>query len=107
MPTAKPKLTLHLASAGNPDFGQYAPISPPLDVPVKSLKDATKKCHEYIRKWNLGGGNWVGGLVKRDGVPYAKISYNLRVWLPDDEGGTLHPDVPDKVGKAPLFSKTR
>ena len=75
-----------LASVGNPDFGQdnrrSLPGVPRRTLRVASLADASKACRAYIAHYELGGGNWLGGEVKKDGVVVAKISYNGRAWEP-------------------------
>ena len=77
-----------LASVGNPDFGQDSRHSMP-GVPrrilrVASLADASKACRAYIAHYELGGGNWLGGEVKKDGKVFAQISYNGRAWKPGE-----------------------
>jgi hypothetical protein len=75
-----------LASVGNPDFGQDSrrslPSVPRRTLRVASLADASKACRAYIAHYELGGGNWLGGEVKKDGKLFAKISYNGRAWEP-------------------------
>ena len=77
-----------LASVGNPDFGQDSrrsmPCVPRRTLRVASLADASKACCAYIAHYELGGGNWLGGEVKKDGKVIAKISYNGRAWEPGD-----------------------
>lgn len=76
-------LTIELKSCGNPDFGQYTPLSPTNIVKIKSLADAPKVCGEYIDCYDLGGGNWAGGTVRHDKTIIARVSYNGRIWGPD------------------------
>lgn len=80
-------MLLKLQHAPNPDLpGGY--WSPELvkDLPyqsfvnVTSLEEASKVCQEYIGKYDLGGGNWPGGLVFSNGLKVARISYNGRIW---------------------------
>ena len=79
-------IEVKLSSCGNPDFRQYAPISPSGIIQVSTLKEASEKCRQYIASWDLGGGNWNGGQVLKDGKLIAKISYNGRIWdLKDKE----------------------
>ena len=77
-----------LASVGNPDFGQdnrrSLPGVPRRTLRVASLADASKACRAYIGHYELGGGNWLGGEVKKDGKLIAQISYNGRAWEPGD-----------------------
>lgn len=73
-----------LRSVGNPDFGQYSPVSPRRKVRAGSLRDVLVAAAEYIGEWDLGGGNWTQPTVyevrgnRRRTVGY--ISYNLRLW---------------------------
>jgi hypothetical protein len=47
-----------LRAPGNPDHQQYADIAP-LEVHiVSSLDEAVTYCKGYIKKWDLGVGNW-------------------------------------------------
>lgn len=79
-------MTVKLSSVGNPDFGQYAPLSLPKLVNISSLKEASEKCRTYIAYWNLGGGNWSGGQVYNGKKQIANISFNGRIWdLEDNE----------------------
>jgi hypothetical protein len=75
-----------LASVGNPDWGQDSrramPGVPRRTLRVASLADASTACRTYIEHFELGGGNWNGGEVKKDGVVVAKISFNGRAWEP-------------------------
>ena len=75
-----------LASVGNPDFGQDSrrsmPGVPRRTLRVASLADASKACRAYIAHYELGGGNWLGGDVQKDGKALARISYNGRAWEP-------------------------
>lgn len=72
--------TMKLSSRGNPDFGQYAPLSEPETVTGETLADIVKAAERYCGFWNLGGGNWTTPAVKRDGKVIGYISYNGRVW---------------------------
>ena len=69
-----------LRGCGNPDYAQYADVSPIATVKVGSLREASKTCRSYIQGWNLGGGNWAGGEVSVNGEVVAWVSYNGRVW---------------------------
>lgn len=82
----KGSYTVKLASVGNPDFRQDSSRSLP-GVPRKTLRvasiaDASKACRAYIAHYDLGGGNWLGGEVKKGGKVIARISYNGRAWEP-------------------------
>lgn len=77
-------LVLQLQADPNPDFApgsHEASIAVPLLlVPVESLGSAQSQALRFIAEHDLGAGNWTGGLVLRDGQPYARISYNGRIW---------------------------
>lgn len=77
---------VHLAACGNPDHGELfdlLPGVPVLDVEVASVADASQACRAYIRRHDLGGGNWFGGEVYEGGTLVARVSYNGRVWCPN------------------------
>jgi hypothetical protein len=76
------KFTMRLRSVGNPDFNQYAPISNPVTVTGDTLKEMSNKARQYIKCWELGGGNFPNAVVKDTitGESVAWISYNGRVW---------------------------
>ena len=77
-----------LQSAVNPDFPtwdsegnyEYNKRRGTEFVRVRDLQEASKVSQGYIRGHDLGGGNWTGGQVYRDGIMVAYISYNGRVW---------------------------
>ncbi len=80
-PSGSGKYLMILQSVGNPDFGQYAPVSDPAAVKGDTLKAMVNAAEDYRDFWNLGGGNWVAPEVRlQDGTPVAWISYNGRVW---------------------------
>lgn len=82
-----------LASVGNPDFRGQDPnkplfgCEPNKEVEVKTFKEASQVCVDFIMKNDLGSGNWAGGNIKDDsGKVIAVVSYNGRVW----EGSSLN-----------------
>lgn len=75
--------TMRLSSVGNPDHGQYAPVSNPVTVKGLTLKEMRKKADAYQRKWELGGGNWPNPEVKIGKRIVGHFSYNLRFWEGD------------------------
>lgn len=82
-------LKVKLASVGNVDYEEidyrgHLEIAPKW-VPVETLWDASKTCREFIEKNSLGGGNWTGGLVINENKqPVGYISYNGRIWSPEE-----------------------
>lgn len=87
-----PPFKVRLAHAPNPDIsdgysGYWVPTSPckPREVEVFSFAQASSVCRDYIKEWELGGGNWSGGQVFDTATKkqVARISYNGRVWHPE------------------------
>jgi len=72
--------TMRLSSCGNPDFGQYAPLSPPKVVTGASLAEMRKLAQDYSEEWGLGGGNWMNPVVKQGAKVIGYFSYNGRFW---------------------------
>jgi hypothetical protein len=72
--------TMKLRSVGNPDFGQYAPVSNPETVTGSTLAEMRAHCERYIEFWDLGGGNWVGPVVMQGKKVVGHFSYNGRLW---------------------------
>lgn len=103
VPTAIMKVKL--AACGNPDHGQSPDPLPGVPSEVKevgSFAEASAACRAYIEKYNLGGGNWAGGMVTEDdGGPIAKVSYNGRVWrLPFQNDLLFDPTRPNTYAVA-------
>ena len=71
-----------LHSVGNPDHGQYAPISNLETVEGDTLQEMVQAHNAYIDKWNMGCGNHPNTVIKESatGKPVAWISYNGRLW---------------------------
>ncbi len=76
-----------LSNRGNPDMRQD-PDRPVYGCPeddvwadVENYKEASSLCRAYIKRHQLGGGNWSGGaILGRDLKQIAYVSYNGRVW---------------------------
>lgn len=83
-------LVLLLRADPNSDFGagthQASVQIAPQWVRVGSLAEAQQRVLAFIRSHDLGGGNWTGVDVFRDGKPYARVSYNGRIWDARSEG---------------------
>jgi hypothetical protein len=76
-------ITVTLSSVGNPDRDQYFGrdvLSPTRVVQAKAIAEASRICRAYIKQFDLGAGNWSGGLVCLGRKPLARVSYNGRVW---------------------------
>jgi hypothetical protein len=85
---AKP-YRLKLSSCGNPDFGQYAPLSPKVTLFCDSITECIDAAQEYRDKHQLGGGNWDGGEVFQGSKMVGRISYNGRYWPVKLDEGTM------------------
>jgi hypothetical protein len=84
LPDAGKPLYVLLDSVGNIDFDENpnAPMEgvPTKTVMVQSLAEASQVCRDYLDKYDLGGGNWAGGLVTDENdTAIAEISYNGRI----------------------------
>ena len=73
-----------LASCGNPDH--YQDPDQPMwgcesdsKVSVKSLDEASAECRDFIKRNELGSGNWAGGDVFEGNEHIAQIAYNGRI----------------------------
>jgi hypothetical protein len=92
----KKRYSMKLESVGNPDFGQYAPVSPSRTVHGDTLFEMRDHVREYIREWNLGGGNWPWCSVREGRKIVGCFSYGARLFkcekFPDfDE------DLPEEI----------
>lgn len=74
------KYQVTLASVGNPDFRQYAPVSEKQVVEADTLAGIQRAARKYIEFWNLGGGNWRMTPIRSEGKTIGYISYNGRIW---------------------------
>ena len=100
--------SLFLRAVPNLDFGPETHRAT-VDVPgrwigVDSLADAKKKAMDFIRAWDLGGGNWIGGEVARDGKVFARVSYNGRIW---DTATEREIELSDTDAKPPVKRSKR
>ncbi len=80
----KLKMILTVSSVGNPDHGQYYGrnvLSPTQRIQVNDFMEASRICRAYIAQYDLGGGNWTGGVIRQGQRIIARVSYNGRVWL--------------------------
>lgn len=77
-------MELKIKHAPNPDIrgGYWSAIKRPNNVvfQVASLEEASEKCREFISAYDIGGGNWCGGVVRDNAKKVAVISYNGRIW---------------------------
>ena len=78
------RFQVRLAHAPNPDIrggwspGYWGDIPDENEqwVDVESLREASETAQDWIEDWELGGGNWIGGDVRKNGVLVAKIKYS-------------------------------
>lgn len=74
------RYSMKLRSVGNPDYGQYAPVSEPKTVEGETLKEMRDALEAYIAEWDLGGGNFPDVTVKEGKKTVGYFSYNGRLW---------------------------
>jgi hypothetical protein len=72
--------TMRLRAVGNPDHGQYAPVSNPEVVMGSTFAEMREHAQKYQEDWDLGGGNWTDPVVKQGSKVVGHFSYNLRLW---------------------------
>lgn len=87
---ADKRYAVTLSGCGNPDHGQN-PYKSVYGVPtIMRYADTIEELQEivktYIRNYNLGGGNWTGGIVYDaiNDIQIGHISYNGRYWEETD-----------------------
>jgi hypothetical protein len=79
------RYSVQLSNVGNPDHRQD-PSGPLYDTVVgwarvDSLEEAVEMCQLYLTYYDLGSGNWNGGMVTNgDGLIIARVSSNGRLW---------------------------
>ena len=69
-----------LYSVGNPDFGQYAPVSEPELRWAGTLAALRDRFRGYKAENDLGGGNCPGMIVGEGRTIIGYFSYNERLW---------------------------
>jgi len=72
--------SIRLTTRGNPDFQQYAPITNPETLTADTLPELRDKIKEWKSDWNVGMGNWMMPLVRKDDAPVGYMSYSGRLW---------------------------
>jgi len=85
-----------LASCGNPDHYQdpYQPMWGCEDnrkVEVESIEEAVEICLEFIKRNDLGGGNWIGGQVLSNKKFIAQIVLSGKTFFPGDKFFEISP----------------
>jgi ABC-type sugar transport system substrate-binding protein len=78
-------MRVKLSHARNPDIpGGYweTPVDPARArwVEVDTFVAASMACREFIKRNGLGGGNWTGGDIEKNGTVIAYVSFNGRIW---------------------------
>ena len=96
----------------NPDFLNDHELDhvdfskPTIDYNVKceTLSECSIRCRMFIKKHNLGCGNWAGGQIwDADGNKVGHVSYNGRIWDENDK----EIDVKMTPVKEPKINKTK
>jgi hypothetical protein len=70
-------MKVELSHSGDQEAGR---IVERVLVAVKSLKEASKKCRDYISIKELRGSTWRGGRIYGNQKHIATVSYNGRIW---------------------------
>ena len=80
----QPPFRVLLTSRGNPDFRQYAPISPP-EIVTGTLAAILEAAEKYRYDWELGIGNWPMPPVKdANGRRVGYLAFNGTLWSTQD-----------------------
>lgn len=74
------ELAITIETVGNPDFGQYAPVSDPVELSTDAWSSMVTAIRRHQDEWMIGGGNWTNPVLFRNGKPFGTVSYNCRVW---------------------------
>jgi hypothetical protein len=72
-------LQVELGAISNPDMDEDNEIEFKR-VSVKSIDEAVKLVKNFISENDLGGGEFIGAQIYKNGKPIAYVSYNLKVW---------------------------
>lgn len=81
--TTNAKALVVLSSCGNPDHDEnpFKQRSPLQVKEIHTYMCATRYVEHYIKKHELGAGNWTGGAIyHREKGLIGKVSYNGRLW---------------------------
>lgn len=93
---------VELSSASNLDYmtsdrgvmEQVMKIKGQTYFPANNLLEAKKLVQEFIREYELGGGNFTGGrVVDTDFKFVARISYNGRIWAQEGDWAPNSPEI--------------
>jgi hypothetical protein len=84
----KKAYTLSLSHRPNPDVngGYWTDVTRPSGrtlVAVANLDEARRRTMDFVRRYELGSGNFSGGEVLSGGQSVAVVGYNGRVWDAD------------------------
>lgn len=76
-----------LAACGNINHGENPYLNivddiaiEPMVAEAETIEECQQIVRDYINKHDLGGSNWDGGDVFKDGQKVGRISYNSRFW---------------------------
>ncbi len=74
---------VYVETVGNPDFGQYAPITSPTLLGGDTMDELKQAVRSHQNVFQIGGGNWTYPpvySVTRAGERLGYMSYNGRIW---------------------------
>jgi hypothetical protein len=72
--------SITIETVGNPDFGQYAPITDPQRLNADTFQELKTEIWQYRSDNMIGAGNWTNPTLHQDENPIGYMSYNCRVW---------------------------
>jgi len=80
---------VQLCTVGNPDWGQYAPVTDAEWKIVATMSEAKAAVGDYLeRNDGISGGNWApesGQVWDHQGKLVARFTYSLRCWSLDGD----------------------
>ena len=111
--SVKKGMQVELASDINPDDHQRGIVRKPIKSKLQSVdsfEEASRVVNRFISDNDLGGGNWTGGAIYKDGKQVAYVSYNGRVWSGTGDLGSksklICESQRDKMAKGGTTKKT-
>ena len=104
-PKSRKRYQMLLESVGNPDYGQYTPVSDPTWVAADSLPELRDLAEKYRDDNELGGGNWPNPVVLEGEKKIGYFSYNGRLWTL--EKSSVNPFGTEIVIGAPAKTKKK
>ena len=87
--TTTPVYEITITTVGNPDRGQYAPITARETLTAHTIKDLRAAVRMFQHFHDIGGGNWTIPPLLLNGNHIGFMSYNGAVWSEQGAGERL------------------